>query len=112
VEYAFLKAGVPAGTSWDSPIVSVVVSNQNVNVKYHFTLLGSGLTASYNGNNFTNVIKVQLDIQALVPPAINNATAKASYFYYAEGIGLIAIEVPGSTTVIPYNSTLTQWHVN
>ncbi|MGC8749970.1 hypothetical protein [Hydrotalea sp.] len=112
VEYAFLKAGVPAGTSWDSPIVSVVVSNQNIKVKYHFTLLGSGLTASYNGNNFTNVIKVQLDIQALVPPAINYATAQTSYFYYAEGIGLIAIEVPGSTTVMPYNSTLAQWHVN
>lgn len=112
VEYAFLKAGVAAGTSWDSPIVTAIVANQTIKVKYHFTLLGSGLTANYNGKSFTNVIKVQLDIQAMVPPTISYATAQTSYFYYAEGIGLIAIEVPGSTTVLPYNSTITKWQVN
>jgi len=110
VEYIFLKDNVAVGSTWDSPEVSATANGTNIKIKYHFTILSRGGTASYNNHLFNNVIKVQVDIQALISPSVTYSTVQTAFFYYGKGVGLLDINVPGSTP--PYSSTITAWHVN
>lgn len=115
VEYIFLKDNAAAGSTWDSPIINFNLSNggvtANINLKYHFTVAATNTTTTVNGTPFSNVIKMQVDVMAIIPPSTSYQTYQTSYYYYAKGVGLVDQDWPATSSSSAYSSTIVKWQV-
>jgi len=92
IEYIFLKDDQPAGSTWESPEVPVSGIPNVTKVKAKFTIVSVGGTTVVSGNTFSNIIRVQQEIQyqtmGVYVPAF---TVDA---YYSKGVGLVNASAP------------------
>ncbi len=98
VELNFLREGVTAGTSYQSPLYTGTTLGFASKIQYTMTTNSVGGTLAVNGITYSNVMKVTIKSQIAVGPTplTDNATFEC---WYANNIGLIQLSATffGST---------------
>jgi hypothetical protein len=116
IEYIYLKANQPVGTSWESPTIGVSygaawgLPSTTGLVKDVFTIVSVNTSHAVAGNTFQNVIGVRRDIMFQATGTSTYIKVMDGTAWYAKGIGLIdqVINLPGGKTeYIP----LIRWNI-
>jgi hypothetical protein len=105
LDYQFLKDYAAAGTTWSSaevPSTRIGVNTEKMN----FTIIGTGLSVTYNGKTYSPVIKVKEDV-IWKKTSGTLTTYLSDYAYYAKGVGWINTEYINVTSTF----TLTSYQV-
>ena len=84
----FLKDNVPAGSTWESPVKSTTIGQNNINFKRVFTITAKGASLTVKGVVYNDVITVreQLMVQVQGTPY---QSVEDTYVSYAKGVGMI-----------------------
>ncbi len=87
VDILFLKENLTNNATWNSDHDGMAGTTA-VTLRFKFTALETNGTASVNGNNFTNVYRIRMQLQLGNSGVFSDAGDPAD-FYYAPGVGQI-----------------------
>lgn len=87
LDILFLKENLTNNATWNSDHDGMMGGNP-VTLRFKFTATETNGTASVNGNSFTNVYRIQMQLQLGSGGSFSDA-GTPSDFYYAPGVGQI-----------------------
>lgn len=90
-EWTFLKDNVAVNTTWESAVKDASIGGQPGKIKLQFKIIAKDVSASANGNVYSNVIKVRVAELVQVPGSTSFVEVFSAEVWYAKGIGMINI---------------------